>query len=97
MRLQAAVADAGAQISEDPVLADKLDKWLVEAVGYVAEQFKDEVSGLIATTVQRWDTGETAERLELQVGKDLQFIRINGTLVGGLAGLILYTLSELVF
>ncbi len=97
LRLQAAVADAGAQISEDPVLADKLDKWLVEAVGYVAEQFKDEVSGLIATTVQRWDTGETAERLELQVGKDLQFIRINGTLVGGLAGLILYTLSELVF
>jgi uncharacterized membrane-anchored protein YjiN (DUF445 family) len=97
IRLQAAVADAGAQISADPTLAAKLDKWLVEAVGYVAEQFKDEVSGLIATTVQRWDTAETADRLELQVGKDLQFIRINGTIVGGLAGLTIYTLSELVF
>lgn len=97
IRLEAAVADAGAQLSADPAMAAKLDKWLVEAVGYVAEQFKDEVSGLIATTVQRWDTAETADRLELQVGKDLQFIRINGTIVGGLAGLIIYTLSEAFF
>lgn len=97
IRLQQAVADAGAQLSADPALAAKLDKWLVEAVGYVAEQFKDEVSGLIATTVQRWDNAETADRLELQVGKDLQFIRINGTIVGGLAGLIIYTLSEAFF
>jgi uncharacterized membrane-anchored protein YjiN (DUF445 family) len=97
IRLEAAVADAGAQLVADPVLAAKLDQWLVEAVGYVAEQFKDEVSGLIATTVQRWDSAETADRLELQVGKDLQFIRINGTIVGGLAGLIIYTLSEAFF
>lgn len=97
IRLEAAVADAGAQLSADPALAAKLDQWLVEAVGYVAEQFKDEVSGLIATTVQRWDTAETADRLELQVGKDLQFIRINGTIVGGLAGLIIYSLSEAFF
>ena len=55
------------------------------------------MADLIAATVQRWDTQETAERLELQVGRDLQFIRINGTLVGGFVGLVIYTLSELVF
>ncbi|MEZ5225320.1 MAG: DUF445 family protein [Acidimicrobiales bacterium] len=65
-----------------PSLQAKIDDWVSGATGYVAEQFRDEVAGLIATTVQRWDTQETAERLELQVGRDLQFIRINGTVVG---------------
>ena len=50
---------------------------------------------MISSTIQRWDSEETSRRLELQVGRDLQFIRINGTVVGALAGLLIYTLSQL--
>ncbi|MGF1595887.1 MAG: DUF445 domain-containing protein [Acidimicrobiales bacterium] len=97
VRLDEALVEAGRALERDPELQARIDRWIIEATTYVAGQFKGEVADLIATTVQRWDTDETAERLELQVGRDLQFIRINGTLVGGLAGLVIYTLSELVF
>lgn len=96
LRLEEALVDAGRSLEADPELRAKIDDWLTNAVGYVAEQFRGEVAGLIATTVQGWDTEETADRIELQVGRDLQFIRINGTLVGGLAGLAIHTVSELV-
>jgi uncharacterized membrane-anchored protein YjiN (DUF445 family) len=94
VRLEEALVEAGVTLEADPELQAKIDHWIIDAVGYIAEQFRGEVAELIATTVQRWDTDETAERLELQVGRDLQFIRINGTLVGGAAGLIIYSLSE---
>jgi uncharacterized membrane-anchored protein YjiN (DUF445 family) len=97
VRLEEALVEAGRSLQEDPELRAKIDGWIVDATTYVAEQFRGEVADLIATTVQRWDTQETADRLELQVGRDLQFIRINGTLVGGFVGLLIYTLSELVF
>ncbi len=96
-RLDEALVSAGRSLQSDPDLQSRIDRWIVEATGYVAEQFRGEVADLIATTVQRWDTAETAERLELQVGRDLQFIRINGTVVGGLAGLAIYTVSQLLF
>lgn len=95
LRLEEALVEAGQSLESDAELRDKIDTWIVDAVGYVAEQFKGEVADLIASTVQRWDTDETSERIELQVGRDLQFIRINGTLVGGAAGLLIYTLSEM--
>jgi uncharacterized membrane-anchored protein YjiN (DUF445 family) len=56
-----------------------------------------EISGYIAGVVDRWDAQTLVERLELQVGKDLQFIRINGTLVGGLVGLLIYIVGERLF
>lgn len=96
-KLTTSVVEAGQTIQADPELQAKLDRWIVDALGYIAEQFRDEVVDLIASTVQRWDGEETSERLEQQVGKDLQFIRINGTIVGGLAGLVIHTVSELVF
>ncbi len=95
LRLEEALVEAGRSLERDPELRAKIEHWIVDAIGYVAEQFRGEVANLIATTVQRWDADETADRIELQVGRDLQFIRINGTVVGGLAGLIIYTLSEL--
>ena len=60
----------------------------------VVEQHRHEVGQLIANTVSSWDPDETSRRIELAVGRDLQFIRINGTLVGGLVGLLLYTISR---
>jgi uncharacterized membrane-anchored protein YjiN (DUF445 family) len=47
--------------------------------------------------VERWDAEETSRKIELQVGRDLQFIRINGTVVGALAGLVIYAVAELLF
>ncbi|MEM8926159.1 MAG: DUF445 domain-containing protein [Actinomycetota bacterium] len=97
VRLDEALVGAGRSLKADPDLQNRIDRWIIDATGYVAEQFRSEVADLIANTVARWDTAETADRLELQVGRDLQFIRINGTIVGGVAGLVIYTVSELLF
>lgn len=80
---------------EDEALLAKLDGWIVAAVLRVVEQHRHEVGALIANTVSSWDPGETSRRLELVVGRDLQFVRINGTLVGGLVGLVLYAATHL--
>ena len=55
-----------------------------------------EIAGVITETVGRWDAAETSEKIELQVGKDLQFIRINGTVVGALAGLLIFAAAQAV-
>ena len=80
----------GHKILEDPELAAKVDSWVVEVVTYAVEQAREEVAKLIASTVGAWDADATSRKIELQIGRDLQFIRINGTLVGGLVGLLLH-------
>ena len=94
-RLDAALVRAGRSLQDDPVLQGKVDRWVEGAVGYVAQEYGHEIADLIATTVARWDGAEASRRIELQVGRDLQFIRINGTLVGGLAGLVIYSVGRL--
>ncbi|HEX8245806.1 MAG TPA: DUF445 family protein, partial [Longimicrobium sp.] len=78
----------------DPELMEKVDGWIESAVLYFVEQYRGEVAELISTTVAAWDPEDTTRKIELQIGKDLQFIRINGTLVGGLAGLLIYVISQ---
>jgi uncharacterized membrane-anchored protein YjiN (DUF445 family) len=73
----------------------ELDDVLTGFAASVLERHRHEVGMLIAETVRQWNPEEAAQRLELAVGRDLQFIRLNGTLVGGLAGLIIYTVSLL--
>lgn len=85
----------GNAILSDPVLMEKVDAWLIEAVVAVVERYQDEVGELIAGTVRRWDPVATSQRIELAIGRDLQFIRINGTIVGGLAGMLLYLLQRM--
>jgi uncharacterized membrane-anchored protein YjiN (DUF445 family) len=85
----------GERLVTDPDLRRKVDDWVERSAGYVVEHYRSEVSDLIAATVERWDGNSTARRMELQVGRDLQFIRINGTLVGGLAGLVIHAVGEL--
>ena len=58
-------------------------------------RYREEIGELITDTVAKWDPQATSQRIELAVGRDLQFIRINGTLVGGLAGLVIYIVSRL--
>jgi uncharacterized membrane-anchored protein YjiN (DUF445 family) len=95
-RIEITVRSIGAAVLEDAVLADKVDRWVEGAVLYVVDSYRHEIADVIATTVAKWDPHEASRRIELQVGRDLQFIRINGTLVGGLAGLAIHALSSLV-
>jgi uncharacterized membrane-anchored protein YjiN (DUF445 family) len=85
----------GQVLRDDQALAGRIEEALQRIVAHVVEHYADDLAGIISTTVARWDSEETSRRLELQVGRDLQFIRINGTVVGALAGLVIYTLSRL--
>ncbi len=87
-------AVGGSLLANGPRLAE-LNDFLTNFLASVLEQHRQEVADLIAETVRRWDPEVAAQRIELAVGRDLQFIRLNGTLVGGLAGLIIYTVSIL--
>jgi uncharacterized membrane-anchored protein YjiN (DUF445 family) len=85
----------GLALSSDTELQAKCDRWVLGIMDHVLAHYAGELSGVITYTVARWDAESTAKRLELQVGRDLQFIRINGTVVGSLVGLTIYSLSRL--
>ncbi len=87
---------AGEVLRDDPVVRDQVNDALRRLSGHVATNYADDLADVISSTVARWDTDETSRRLELQVGRDLQFIRINGTVVGALAGLAIHLISQLV-
>lgn len=93
-RLESSAVAVGDRLSCDPALRTKLEAGTESAVCYVAEHFNGEISALVSGTIARWDAEETSRRLELLLGPDLQYIRINGTLVGGLAGLALYAIAH---
>jgi uncharacterized membrane-anchored protein YjiN (DUF445 family) len=88
--------DLGARLQDDEALRTKVDDRAAEAVGYVVRTYGTEIVSVISDTIERWDGREAAARIELHVGRDLQFIRINGTVVGALVGLLIHTLSQLV-
>ena len=90
------LAGLGQKILADPALSAKVNGWIVEIVSYSVEQAREEVAKLISATVAAWDADATSRKIELQIGRDLQFIRINGTIVGGLVGLILYSVGLLI-
>lgn len=93
-RAAAAFATAGARLKEDDALAATVQDAIESAVGYVVEHFNGEIATLVSGTVDRWDAEETSHRLELLLGPDLQYIRINGTVVGGMAGLVLHAIAR---
>jgi uncharacterized membrane-anchored protein YjiN (DUF445 family) len=86
----------GQKALEDPELLARMDDFAVEVAAYLVSRYQDEVADLIASTVAAWDPELTSRRVELAIGRDLQFIRINGTIVGGLVGMLLYLLSAVV-
>ncbi len=96
-RLDQSLVTLGRRLATEAELQAKVDDWVMRAAGHVVDHYRGEVADLIAGTVAKWDGKATGERMELQVGRDLQFIRINGTIVGGLAGLVIYTVSQLLF
>jgi uncharacterized membrane-anchored protein YjiN (DUF445 family) len=86
---------AAERFRDDPEAMARVDELAEQAARAVVDTFGDEITRLIATTISQWDGEETASRLELLLGRDLQFIRINGTIVGGLAGLVIHAVGEL--
>jgi len=86
----------GERLVNDPATAAKVDGWAADAAGYLAANHARSITGIIDETIARWDGEATSRKIELQVGRDLQFIRINGTVVGALAGLAIYTVAQLV-
>ncbi|SQG63902.1 uncharacterized membrane protein [Corynebacterium renale] len=87
----------GEKLVADPEARDTLNERIVKVVAFVADNYADQITAIIAETVHSWDAAEASEKIELMVGKDLQFIRLNGTIVGALAGLVIYTVSQLLF
>ena len=80
----------------NPAFLQDVDEAVERLVLGVVDQYRPEVAELIAKTVEGWDATDASRKIEVQIGRDLQFIRINGTLVGGLVGLILYIISTLI-
>jgi len=93
-RIEQMIIDLAARLETDSDLQHTVDRWIAETARRTLTESGDEVVNLVAGTVERWDAKETASRIELLVGKDLQYIRINGTLVGALIGLIIHAVSE---
>lgn len=88
------LAELAFNLQTDEKLQYKIDHWIrVTAYKYILRN-THQAANLISSTVGNWEGRELSEKLELEVGKDLQFIRVNGTLVGGLVGLIIYTVSN---
>ena len=88
------LAELSANLKTDEVFQNKIDHWVrATAYKYILKN-THQFGALISSTVGNWEGKELSAKMELEVGKDLQFIRVNGTLVGGLVGLIIYTVTE---
>jgi uncharacterized membrane-anchored protein YjiN (DUF445 family) len=86
----------GERLTRDPELRRRLDTWGADAAVFVVRRYGGELTAVITHTVERWDGKEAAARIELHVGRDLQFIRINGTIVGGLVGVLIHAVTQVV-
>ncbi|TNM47252.1 DUF445 domain-containing protein [Nocardioides albidus] len=92
-RLLVEIEGASSRLRADAALRDRLDRLAADAAVFVVDRYGAELTTVITHTIEQWDGKEAARRIELHVGRDLQFIRINGTIVGGLVGLLIHTVS----
>ncbi|MEW2566554.1 DUF445 domain-containing protein [Streptomyces sp. NPDC047070] len=94
LRVRASLLSLGTRMATDARLQGKVDGWVEGAAVYVVTTYRDEITSLITETVAGWDAEHTSRKIEAHIGRDLQFIRINGTVVGSLAGLLIYAVSK---
>ena len=95
-RMAAELTEFGARLREDTALRARIDSTASDLSVFFVERYGAELTAVITQTVERWDGREAARRIELHVGRDLQFIRINGTIVGGLVGLVIHAVTVVV-
>lgn len=89
------IQNFGNGLKEDSIMVDKINNFIKNDLLSVLLNNKKVIGDLISSTVKSWDGKEVSEKLELEIGKDLQYIRINGTLVGGFIGLVIYGVEQL--
>ncbi|MBP5867567.1 DUF445 domain-containing protein [Streptomyces scabiei] len=94
LRVRSSLLSLGTRMATEPSAQAKLDKWIEGAAVHVVTTYRAEITSLITETVASWDAEHTTRKIEANIGRDLQFIRINGTVVGSLAGLLIYTVSR---
>lgn len=94
LRARASLLSLGARLATDSRLQGKLEGWIEDAAAYVVSTYRSEITSLISDTVASWDADDTSKKIEAHIGRDLQFIRINGTVVGALAGLVIYSVTH---
>jgi uncharacterized membrane-anchored protein YjiN (DUF445 family) len=95
-RLQGELVAFAVRLTEDGAMRTRFDGLAADSAVFVVDRYGAELTAVITHTIERWDGKEAAERIELHVGRDLQFIRINGTIVGGLVGVVIHTASVLI-
>ncbi len=83
----------GERVAREDALREKLDTWAADLVVWAVGRYGNELTAVITQTIERWDGKEASDKIELHVGRDLQFIRINGTVVGGLVGVVIHAAS----
>ncbi|MET3510909.1 MULTISPECIES: DUF445 domain-containing protein [Plantibacter] len=96
VRISGTIADFGRRLSTDRAFSTRVDTRVADALSYVVTRYRHDIASIITETVERWDARETTQKIELLVGRDLQFIRLNGTIVGALAGLAIFTVAQAV-
>nr|WP_314844072.1 DUF445 family protein [uncultured Microbacterium sp.] len=95
VRAAQALQEIGDRLTTDAALQHRVDTWVSDAAVFVVDRYRHDIASIITDTVERWDPAETTEKIELMVGRDLQYIRLNGTFVGALAGLAIFTIAHL--
>ncbi|MEU1183091.1 DUF445 domain-containing protein [Streptomyces sp. NPDC005820] len=94
LRVRASLLTLGARMATEPKVQAKVDGWVEGVAVHVVTTYRKEITSLITDTVAGWDPEHTTRKIEANIGRDLQFIRINGTVVGSLAGLLIYTVAR---
>ena len=89
-----AVREIGERLTTEESLQHRVDSWVTDAAVFLVDRYRHDIASIITDTVERWDPAETTEKIELMVGRDLQYIRLNGTVVGALAGLAIFTVAH---
>jgi len=93
-RAVTALAEIGERMTTDAALQRRVDEWVTDAAVFLVDRYRHDIASIITDTVERWDPAETTEKIELMVGRDLQYIRLNGTIVGALAGVAIFTVAH---
>ncbi|MEJ5997704.1 DUF445 domain-containing protein [Corynebacterium sp. H130] len=96
-KLELFTQSIGDKLRDDSEFREQFDTWITRITRAVADYGAPHIKEIISETVERWDADEASDKIELMVGKDLQYIRLNGTGVGALVGILIFTLSQLLF
>jgi len=89
-----ALMDGGRRLESDHALRTRANRWVTDSASFLVDRYRHDIASIITDTVERWDADETTQKIELQVGRDLQYIRLNGTIVGALAGVVIFSIAH---